>query len=95
MNWSPGDKALFLLYEPGEGTTPLKRYANTVVTIESHPIVSPSYVSGIGHYVRFHTGLVWDVGAVCLHPLPPKNDRFEAGEWDLCPWRPTEIEVTS
>jgi len=91
MNWNAGDKAIFRLWEGGEGYSPLCVFENTVVIIASPPIVSHEYVGGVGYQVRFSTGLVRDVGIVCLHPLPPKDERFEAGEWELCPWRPERV----
>lgn len=91
MTWRLGEKALFRLWEPGEGPTPLRVFHNTAVTIVSPAIVSDAYVGGVGHEVCFSTGLVRDVGDVCLHPLPPQTNQFEAGEWELCPWRPERV----
>ena len=95
MKFNVGDKAIFRTWKAGEGGTMLKVFENTIVVIVSPPIVGPGYVRGVGYDVRFQSGLIRDVGAVCLHPLPPEADRFEAGEWELCPWRPKEIEVLS
>lgn len=54
--------------------TDLTAYFETLVTVDSAPILDDGFVDGVGYRIIVHTGKRFYVGAVCLVRQPPAQD---------------------